>query len=450
MAGGQHAFFRLKEAVMWRNILLAGAAAAICAVATVWCIAAGETAPQVPASQAGQPEAMALDKSGTTANRKQATAVKPKPLSEHVKRGVKWLVEHQLKRGAWGQGEESAYMGGGMKMMDVPSVADTSVAALALVRAGNTPAHGEHAKSVLRAVEFICGQIEESDQHSLYVTPTRNTRVQQKLGPYIDTFAAAVLLPEIKDQMPDEAGKKRVAAALEKLLVKIQKNQRNDGTWGGEGWATTIQQNMGVKALNRAAQAGAPVDEVVRARAEDQARRSYDKKSGKFSPAGSAGVELYAASSSLSSMAESAKTNAQQTAGLEQTLASPGAAGYAKAAAHGKLARFKAAADDLHDAQAAVVARLNDKQFVSGFGSNGGEEFLSYLNIGESLVVQGGDAWKAWDAAMRENLTRVQNNDGSWSGHHCITGRTFCTAAALLVLMIDRAPQPIAEKMKRR
>ena len=81
---------------------------------------------------------------------------------------------------------------------------------------------------------------------------------------------------------------------------------------------------------------------------------------------------------------------------------------------------------------------------------NGGEEFLSYMNIGESLVVKGGDVWKSWDKSISQNLYRVQNNDGSWSGHHCITGRTFCPSAALVVLMVDRSPQPISEKMQKR
>ena len=148
-------------------------------------------------------------------------------------------------------------MGGGAQMKDVPSVADTCMAALALIRAGNTPAKGEYAKNVLDAVKFVCGEIEESDKDSLYVTPTRGTRVQIKLGPYIDTFAASLLLAEVKDQMPDAAGQKRVSAALDKLLAKIQKNQRPDGTWGGQGWATTLQQGMAVKGLNRAAQNGA-------------------------------------------------------------------------------------------------------------------------------------------------------------------------------------------------
>lgn len=93
-------------------------------------------------------------------------------------------------------------------------------------------------------------------------------------------------------------------------------------------------------------------------------------------------------------------------------------------------------------AQQAITLRMQDQQFVAGFGSDGGEEFLSYTRIGESLYLEGGEAWETFDKQMTENLTRVQNKDGSWSGHHCITGRTFCTAAALSVLMTDRMEVP--------
>ena len=97
-----------------------------------------------------------------------------------------------------------------------------------------------------------------------------------------------------------------------------------------------------------------------------------------------------------------------------------------------------------------VVSKLDDRKFLSGFGSNGGEEFLSYMNIAESLRARGGRDWRKWNHTITEHLTRIQNGDGSWTGHHCITGRTFCTSAALLVLMVDRAPVPLAAKMKRR
>jgi hypothetical protein len=39
---------------------------------------------------------------------------------------------------------------------------------------------------------------------------------------------------------------------------------------------------------------------------------------------------------------------------------------------------------------------------------------------------------------MSNRLERVQNADGSWSGHHCITSPVFSTAAVLMTLTADR------------
>ena len=175
-------------------------------------------------------------------------------------------------------------------------------------------------------------------------------------------------------------------------------------------------------------------------------RRAFNGKTGEFSAAGSAGVALYAASSNFGAVADSVNTNAAEEAQVREVLDN-GATQAERDKAEAKLRRFEDARKDLAKAGAAVVARLDDKQFIAGFGSNGGEEFLSYMNIGEALVVQGGDAWKSWDKSITENLNRIQNQDGSWTGHHCVTGRTFCTSAALLVLMVDRTPVPIAAKI---
>ena len=89
----------------------------------------------------------------------------------------------------------------------------------------------------------------------------------------------------------------------------------------------------------------------------------------------------------------------------------------------------------------AVAGKLGNAGFVAGFGNNGGEEFLSYLNVSESMKAQGGKEWEAWKPKMIATVTGAQNGDGSWAGHHCITGRTFCTSAALLTLLVDRAPE---------
>ena len=60
--------------------------------------------------------------------------------------------------------------------------------------------------------------------------------------------------------------------------------------------------------------------------------------------------------------------------------------------AEAKLKKMAQCEEDLEAARKAVVKRLKDPSFVAGFGNNGGEEFLSYVNIGESLRDEGGGA----------------------------------------------------------
>lgn len=419
-----------------------------CKCMLVLVLAGGVAGRTLHAAQADEAKAPASGKESEAT--KWAPAVEPKPLGENVNRGLAFLVATQNQDGGWGQGEESRRMGTALAhLKDKSNVADTCMATLALIRAGSTPSKGPHAKQIQRALEFICSQIEESDEKGLFITAIRGTRVQSKLGTYIDTFLAAMLLAEAKEQMPDAESRKRIVAALDKTMDKIEKNQRSDGTWDSRGWAPTLQQAMASKALNRAAQAGGSVSEDVRAKAETYARSRFDKKSGGFAFSGSAGVKLYSAGASLGAIQDSVNTNAGRRANLRMIVKN-GKSEKERQEAQATLDRYDEADRDLADAQKAVVKKLQDKRFIKGFGSNGGEEFLSYMNIGESLVVKGGEEWKKWDESMTASLSRIQNKDGSWTGHHCITGRTFCTAAALLVLTTDRAPVPVAAKVKRR
>jgi hypothetical protein len=372
-------------------------------------------------------------------------AVEAKPLSPNVTRGLGWLAAHQGKDGGWGQGEESHRMGSGMAHhRDVSNVGDTCAAALALLRSGSTPAAGDYARALRRAAAFVCGKVEASDETSLWITDVRGTRLQGKLGTYIDTFLAALFLSEIVGEMKEKKEEDRVGAALSKIVAKLEGNQRGDGSWNQSGWAPILAQSLGGKALNRAAQKGVAVNPAALAKAEKYAQSQFDSKRGTFAVSGgAAGIQLYGAAASLGAMQESENTNRLREAGLRKALK--------KAATEQERKKLKADLDRIESnrrqlgaIQGAVVKRLGDARFIAGFGSNGGEEFLSYLQIGESFVLLGGKAWKEWDEAITKNLSRVQNQDGSWSGHHCITGRTFCTAAALLVLTVDRAKFPVS------
>ncbi|MCE9584716.1 MAG: hypothetical protein K8T20_19675, partial [Planctomycetes bacterium] len=44
------------------------------------------------------------------------------------------------------------------------------------------------------------------------------------------------------------------------------------------------------------------------------------------------------------------------------------------------------------------------------------------------------DAWRAVFGKVEKVLVSCQNSDGSWTGHHCISARTFCTACAITTL----------------
>lgn len=87
---------------------------------------------------------------------------------------------------------------------------------------------------------------------------------------------------------------------------------------------------------------------------------------------------------------------------------------------------------------AAGTALMGDAEIVSGFGSMGGEEFISYMNVSDALLKTGGKEWVEWNAQIKDRLVKLQNQDGTWAGHHGITGRVACTSAAVLTLLSER------------
>ena len=106
----------------------------------------------------------------------------PKPLSDAVNKGFTYLINQQHAGGGWcqGGGWRMGTQGGrveGPNVEDPPDVANTCVAALALLRAGHTPRDGEYCTQFRRGLDFIVTSVERSDTESLYVTDLRGTQV---------------------------------------------------------------------------------------------------------------------------------------------------------------------------------------------------------------------------------------------------------------------------------
>ncbi len=370
-----------------------------------------------------------------------------------MRAGLEYLRREQQGDGGWRQGGGWRQSGGGgriegTKAEDPSDLGNTCVSLMALLRAGDSPAEGGNRDATRKAFEFICGQIEAADAESLYVTPIRDTQLQVKIGSYVDTFLSGWALSELKGKLADEAQEKRRAAALEKVVAKIEKHQQTDGSFtNNKGWAAVLSQGLASKALNSASRSGAKVSAKALDQDQVQNLAGLDVKKGGFtapaSPAAepsSAGISLYREAAKLGGLREKSLSNVKRKAEAEQKLADAAAPPQEKARARAELQQFADDEKAWQTAQTAVAGKLNDARYVAGFGNNGGEEFLSYLNLGEGLHERGGAEWDAWKTKMQATLCGAQNEDGSWAGHHCITGRTFCTGAALLTLLLEKKP----------
>src|SRR5260370_27739610 len=121
----------------------------------------------------------------------------------NVERAVHWLVSVQGRDGGWGQdGGETSYVRAGEHLeTNGNDVANTAVATLALVHAGNSAVKGEYRSNVRRGVDFILKSVEDSPEEGLAVTRLTGTQIQRKLGPYIHTCLTSQLLSELADGM---------------------------------------------------------------------------------------------------------------------------------------------------------------------------------------------------------------------------------------------------------
>src|SRR5262245_46066294 len=87
-------------------------------------------------------------------------SVEPKPhvtdskLSPAVLKGLTWLVPAQHEDGGWGAGPHAR-----QEIIDPQAVptdpGTTAFAALAFLRVGSTPSHGDYASSLRRSTEYL-------------------------------------------------------------------------------------------------------------------------------------------------------------------------------------------------------------------------------------------------------------------------------------------------------
>lgn len=329
-----------------------------------------------------------------------ATTASPAPASAAASpqaaraRGVDWLLGAQHRDGGWGAGSFGEAQGA------QSDAATTAMSVLALARDGGV--RGPHRAAIERGVAWLCEAVEQSPKGEPRLRTPQGTQPQGKLGQLVDTHMTALALGQVAGQLPPTLDA-RVQVALDAVVGKVQLAQRADGSFDGEGWAPVLSNSVAAMSLVQAQEKGVAVAPEALSRADRWQDGLYDESSGSFDASTGAGVDLYSVASSMR---------------MDSQARERGYAGAGKAEEAARQAVQGQAADRL----------------IAGFGSVGGEEMLSYMMISDTLAEQGGKEWTDWDARIGGWLASIQNADGSWSGHHCITSQTFVTATALLTL----------------
>jgi len=371
---------------------------------------------------------------------------KKDPVDIAVAKGLKWLVSVQGKDGGWGQdGGETSYVRKGERLeSNGNDVANTAVVAEALLHTGTTGTRGEYREPLQRAVEFVLKHVEQSPPEGLAVTDQQGTQIQRKLGPYIDTFLTAKLLAELDGAMPDAKANARVRQDLQKCVAKIEKAQLKDGSWNiSGGWAPILGTSMASQSLAIAQAKGAVHAQFSMARVEN-----YTVQSAAAAPPpapAASDSRAIRVGGAVSGVGGGMAGGVGSASTVEVSAVSAGVPLYKKAQELEQLSRTQTDREKNAKQIKDITGQLSDPRFVTGFGSVGGEEFFSYLNISESLHRTGGPEWKTWNADMTAKLLKMQNEDGTWAGHHCITGRVAVTSAAILLLREDREPAPTVQ-----
>ena len=357
----------------------------------------------------------------------------PEFVTTSLDRGLTWITKAQNNDGGWGAGTHSRQDIRDPHVSSDP--ATTSMVAMALLRTGvksNDP-------QLTRAIEYLLTSVEKSSPQALNITDQTGTQIQIKLGQNIDVILASQFFSNLLDQIGESPLKERIKRANTVCVNKIQKAQSSDGSMSGSGWAGVLQSSFAANALESAEKQKIDVDDKVLAQAKAFQKNNYNAGTGDVKTDMGAGVVLYSVSGSSRSSAKEARRvreemeNARKDGRLP-TNAPASAENLEKIGFKPSESREYATAYEVYES-AKVQAQRDE--VMDGFGSNGGEEFLSYLQTGEGMVIGKDTQWTKWYDNISGRLVKIQNNDGSWNGHHCITSPVFCTATCLLILSVN-------------
>jgi len=309
-------------------------------------------------------------------------------LEEAVRKGFEYLRRSQKNDGSFGQGRFGQHVG------------VTSLGAIAFMADGNVPGRGEHADAVQKALGFV---LAHSTETGLLVSDETH-------GPMYGHGFATLFLGEIYGMNQDDD---QVRDALVRAVQLIVGSQNDEGGWrynpvpDDADVSVTICQVM---ALRSARNAGI---KVPRTTIDDAIRyvRACQNSDGGFRYMKDLGGSAW-----------------------PRTAAGVASLFYAGV--------YEGAAIDRG------LDYLKQNAFPRGGGGFAGgfsqpHYFYGHYYAVQAMYLSGGDRWRAWWPAIREELLAKQNPDGSWTDPQ---GDAYGTAMALIILQMPKRYLPIFQR----
>jgi Prenyltransferase and squalene oxidase repeat len=315
-----------------------------------------------------------------------------------IERSLAWLAAQQHADGSFGTG---AYTG---------NVAVTSVAGLAFMAGGYQPGRGRFGENVTRAVRYIVNSEDRNRPGFI------NNQRAALHGPMYGHGFATLFLAEVYGMVNDPDLRSRLRGLLGRAIMVIRTSQNHEGGWRynpqpvDADLSVTICQIM---ALRAARNAGIAVPRKVAEDCTAYVKRCQDPQSGGFRYQAFGG----------------------QPPGFARTAA-------------GVVALFSAGIYDGPEVDKGIAYLNRHRPGAGGGGFMGGHEamyyFYGHYYAVQAMWIKGGDHFRRWYPAIRDELLGRRNADGSWTQN--LMCSHFCTAMALIILQVPNNYLPILQR----
>ncbi len=292
------------------------------------------------------------------------------------------------------------------------NIAYTSLAGLAFMAGGNQPGRGKYGAVVRKTVENVLS-LEDRGTRGYLHNPNSNMH-----GPMYGHGFAMLFLGEVHGMVTEPTLRDKLRGTLGRAVELTIKCQNQQGGWryrphdGDADVSATICQ---IKALRSARNAGFTVPKSVADKCIKYVKSCQDPVSGgfRYQPQG-------------------------------------GAPGFARTAA-GIDALYSSG---LYESKELEQALIYLKKGKPGGGNGGGGilgdfERNAHYHYGHyyaahAMWIAGGDYWKEWYPAIRNELLNTQRPDGAWTAGQF--GNEYATAMSLIILQIPNRYLPILQR----